>query len=296
MRAAVILAVATLGLCSALPARAETPEQLYFATRNAAIAKITAATDAYVAMPAEPRAAKGEAMDNMTALDTAERTKLEQQLRAIVGPVAIQRFVGSGALNLDALSKGDQGFGTLDGLTFTSADKKASVIVTTASIFQHWLVEHKNWWGKGNRDIPQQPAKAVKENGFYTQALVTDSAIIGFTVLPVRKPAGITIAFAMIGGRTQDAMPTEADEIYFAVARGTRVFIGQSRSIDPVGPIAACEAAHQAITDHPPDQDAKERMLQAKFLSCFAAQAKQQPTYAGALRTAQRIADSVALR
>jgi hypothetical protein len=326
MRTTVLMAVAALGLAS--PAGAETQEQRYFSARDAAIAKVTAAMDAYTAMPTEPpkekpaapekgkptaqdRAkaaaqdkakaaafdkAKAAALDKVIAMDKAERAKLEGEMREIVGPMPIAGFDKDGKLNLDGLIKGDQGFGALDGLTFTSSDKKASIIVTTTGIFPHWLAEHKDWWGKNSNDIPQQPGIAVQQNAFYTQALVTDSAIVGLTELHVRKPLGSVFVFAMLGGRTQDAIPEQADEIFVAMSRKGHVFVGQSKNIPAVGPIAACESARKAALDYRPSTDKKAKDLEAAFLKCFSSRARFQPNYAEALRAAQQMIDSVAAR
>jgi hypothetical protein len=294
LRIALLLAVATSGLCPPSRAGAQTPEKLYFAARDASIAEITVAMDAYSAIPDASRETKKAALDKATAMNDDALAKLEPQMRAIIGPVSIAGFDKDGKLNLDGLIKGDQGFGTLDGLTFASADKKTSIIVTTASIFQHWLVEHKDWWGKNSRDVPQQPARAVKENGFYTQALMTDAAIVGFFPLPIRKPAGAAFAFAMAGSRTQDAVPEQTDEIFFAVAKDGRVFIGQTRGFDPIGPIAACEPARKAAISPQRPDDRSQKKLEAKFVSCFAARAKQQPAYSGAVSAAQQLMDAIA--
>lgn len=295
MRAAVLTAVVALGLGLALssPASAQSTEQRYFSARDAAIAKVTGAMDAYSALPENPPKPKKDALDKVTAMNDAELAKLTEQMREAVGPVSISGFDSPGKINLDGLIKGDEGFGVLDGLTFTSADKKATIIVTTTGMFRHWLAEHKDWWGKNSDDIPKQPGRAVQQNAFYTQALVTDSAIVGFTELHVRKPLGSVFVYAMLGGRTQDAIPHETDEIYFAVGRRGHVFIGQSRNFAPVGPIPRCEAAWKAATS-PPEDDKARKNVESRYVKCFAGWARYQPNYADAVRTAQQLINSVA--
>lgn len=296
MRARILVTATILGLALQSLARAESREQRYLSTRDAAIAKVSAAMDSYTAMPAEPRKAKSEALHKISTMDEAERAKLEEQMRDIVGPMEISGFGPVGKLNFDGLIKGDQGFGTLDGLKFTSMDNKASVIVTTTDIFRRWLAEHKDWWGTNGESIPQQPGRAVQVNAFYTQSLLTDSAIIGFTELHIRKPLGSIFVFAMLGGRTQDAVPSQANEIFIAVGRGGRVFIGQSRGIDAVGPVAACDGARKAALDYRPSTDQKAKELQSRFLKCFSGWARYQPNYSEAVRAAQQLIDGVAAR
>src|SRR5579871_880808 len=47
---------------------------------------------------------------------------LEKQLRAIIGLPDIKGFAGDGKINLDTLYQGDEGFGMLDGLAYSSTD------------------------------------------------------------------------------------------------------------------------------------------------------------------------------
>jgi hypothetical protein len=332
MRAAVLTAVVTLAL--AFPVRAEPPEQRYFAARDAAIAKVTAAMEAYAAMAVEPPSgapavappaavkaaapawgkaamqqkakaialakakaaaqdkAKAAALEKVTALEKAEHAKLEADMREMVGPISIAGFDKEGKLNLGGLIKGDQGFGALDGLVFTSADNKASVIVTTTGAFRRWLAEHKNWWGPSGDSIPQQPGVAVQQNAFYTQALMSDAAIVGLTDLHVRKPLGSVFVYALLGARTQDALPREANEVFIAVGRRGNVFIGRAR-IEPVGPIPRCDATWKAAAA-PQDDDKARKKAETRFLKCFGSWARYQPRYGDALSAAQQIIYAVA--
>ena len=293
--------VAAALLLSSL-AGATTPEDLYVAGRDAAIAKLNAA------MKAEKRGPTDSYGANIGAIDDQARAQLEQQMRAIVGPVGIRGLKEEGTLNLDTLIEGDEGFGVLDGLIYSSADNKTSVIVTTDGLFHRWLVQHKDWWGKDSSDIPQEPAAAVREAAFYTQAVVTDAAIIRFAELPIRKPPGAAFAFAILAARSQSEIPAKADEIFVAAARGGRVFVGQTQRLAPVGPIASCdairaewvkksvEAAQKPKRDGTTQSDEADRLSaksEVEFLHCFSAQASRQPTFAAAVSTAQSLIDAI---
>lgn len=72
--------------------------------------------------------------------------------------------------------------------------------------------------------------------------MLTDSAILRFADLPIRKPAGAGFAYAMLASRTQDDVPHKADEIFVAVAQGGKVFIAYTKEYGAIGPIAACDA------------------------------------------------------
>ena len=87
----------------------------------------------------------------------------------------------------------------LDGMVYGGLDAKTRVIVTTDSLFKHWLNEHKDWWGKTG-DMPQEPSAAVKANNFYTQAVLTDSAILHFADLPHPQAGRRVVRLRHAGG------------------------------------------------------------------------------------------------
>jgi hypothetical protein len=98
----------TASLAVALPACwAVSPEENYFAARDAAIKKILAFEDAK----------EGE-----KATKEHERAfaDLERQPRTIVGPVSIKGLLASGTLNLGSLYTGDEGYGTLGGRVYVA--------------------------------------------------------------------------------------------------------------------------------------------------------------------------------
>jgi len=300
--AGAVLAVIVTTSMALTSAGAQTADEAYFAARDAAIARVTAANHPVGPTDPPPK----EAMEE----DTRSLAALEQQMRAIVGPVAIKGMAGDGAINLDTLNKGDEGFGLLDGMVYGGVDGKTRVIVTTESLFQHWLREHKDWWGTTGY-IPQDMSEAVRQNDFYTQAVLTDSAILHYADLPVRKPSGAAFAYAMLAARTQDRAPPTAFEIFVATAQGGRVFIAYTREFAPVGPIAACDAI-RADYDKKADEVAQQPDLDGKtpgdragelmakadseFLRCFAQQASQQSSFSAAAQAAQALLDRLPLR
>ena len=305
IRASAILAVmmaAGLGLPFA---REATPEEVYIAARDAAIVKIKAAVDAEKRGPMDNYGA------DILAVEKQARAGLEKQMRTIVGPVAIKGMEENGALNLDTLIEGDEGFGLLDGMVYGPVNGKTRVIVTTNSMFKRWLHQHKDWWGKDSADIPQEPSAAVKENAFYTQAVLTDAAIMRFAELPIRKPVGAAFAFAMLAARTQSEVPPKADEIFVAMAQGRRVFIAHTKEFRAVGPIVSCDAIRSDLfkksvkAAEEPGVDDKARReksdalsakSEAEFLRCFAEQASRQNGFAAATTAAQALINQLLLR
>lgn len=292
------LAVAIAAGLIVAPAAAATPaEDAYIAARDAAIAKVKAAADA------EPKNPTGGDDDKALALNNRELASLEKQIRVIVGPVSIKGLDGKSAINLDTLFPDDEDFGLLDGMVYGAVDAPTRVIVTTDGLFRHWLQEHKDWWGKNSPPLPQEPGAVVRDNDFYTQAVMTDSAIVRFADLPISRPANAAFAYAMLASRTQDDIPTKADEIFIALEQRGRLFIASTKDFRVVGPIPACEAirndfakkaADAAKSNDPAAQDKTDALSarsDAEFLQCFAAKAPQQAAYRGAVTATQTLID-----
>jgi hypothetical protein len=91
-------------IATAAPPAKEADDR-YIATRDAAIEKISAAYDA------------GNADDAARKAEDAASADLAAQIRAILNEPDRGGF-GPAKLNIDTFSKGDEGFGTLDGLRY----------------------------------------------------------------------------------------------------------------------------------------------------------------------------------
>jgi hypothetical protein len=286
------LAVLIVAAFIVTAAAAATLEEIYWAARDAAITKVKAAA------AAEPKNPTGSDDDKVIALENRELAGLEKQLRAIVGAVAIKGLDGKSAINLDTLNDGDEDFGLLDGMVYGGLDAKTRVIVTTDGLFRRWLQAHKNWAGS---DLPQDPSAAIKDQDFYSQAVLTDAAIVRYADLPITAPPGAGFAYAMLAARTQSDLPGKADEIFIALSQGGRVFVANTKEFNAVGPIAACDAirndlekraADAANANDPAAQDKADALSaqsDAEFLKCFAERAPQQAGFAAAMTAAQTL-------
>jgi hypothetical protein len=221
--------------------------------------------------------------------EARQRADLERRMRTIVGPPP-QGF-DTGKLNLGSLFKDDQGFGTLDGLRYTT-DGGTTMIVTTRTLLMRWLRAHENWW-KDER-LPQQPDEAFRAEAFYTQALDTDAAIVMFAEIPLagaQRPA-----FAMLAGRTQSEMPDAADEVIVAALKGERAFIAHA-ALERKLSIAPCSRqradaeakAEQTQAGDPGAGDALREQAEVEFQRCFAARAPQAPGFAATVLRAKAL-------
>ncbi len=285
-RFAPVLLIATVTAASAAPPAAE---DRYIATRDAAIEKLSAIYDA------------GKFDDAARKDEEAATADLTAQMAAILGESAREGF-GPTKLNLGSFYKGDEDFGTLDGLRFDAllgkngqkagadgtdgkyVEPKAHIVVTTQTLFERWLRAHKDWWGDKVKNVPQQMAKALSDESFYTQAISNGSAVVKFSTLPIARPAGAAFAFAMLAGRTQSEIPDAADEVIVAAIANGKVYVAEG-SIAPTVKIAACIAQKKA---EPMDENVRETS-EAAYARCFAQRAPQQPSFAQATKQAQAL-------
>jgi hypothetical protein len=285
-----------------------TPEERYIVARDAAIEKLQPIFDA------------GNADDAANKAEAAVVADLHTQMTAILGERTYKGF-GPAKLNLDTLYKGDEGFGMLDGLRFDAemgrggekagsndadgkyVEPRAHIIVTTPTMFERWLHGHKDWLDKGLKNVPQQIGAALRDGSFYTQAISTGAAAVNFGNLPIVKPPGAVLANAMLAGRTQDASPDAADEVFVSAITADRVYIAYG-SLEPPVKIAACltiradynKRAEQGDDDFrfkKIDKKAYDRLGNLRqrgedaYMRCFTQRAPQQPSFVEATKQAQ---------
>jgi hypothetical protein len=287
----------TLMLLFPAAANAASTEESYFATRDAYIDKL------------KPTEINVDVDERVLKQEQAAREDLERQLRRIVGTVEIKGFAGPGKSNLETLFKGDQGFGLLDGLLYSSADDKTHIVVSTDALLDHWLKEHKDWWGGTVANVPQEVGAVFKSEAFYTQVLQTDAAVFKYAELPVAKPGAAKLASAMLVARAQDLGPRTPDELIVAVLQGGRVFVVTAPASARIEPMPACEriwqeavrkstAAQEAYAkSEPKDEKLAEQSTRleeegdAAFRRCFAERATSHASFAMLTQQAQVLVD-----
>jgi len=273
------------------------PLDEYYAARDAYVAKFENADVTGVAAKKEENA----------------RVNLAQKLRSIVGTIDVQGLPKTGEINLDSLFKGDQGFGTLDGLVFTSKQNNTSVVISTVAILERWLKEHAGWWGPKQANVPLETTAAIREESFYTQAIKTDAAFFKFVEIPVTKPANAAAVYAMLSGRAQDNGLDKPDELIVTEISNGKIHIV---SVPPVGEIVtfpACDkiwqeslrkasepqeksSASDGKGEDESDVDASEKIRDdgyAAYRACFAEHAKQEKYFPALTKQAQEWAGLV---
>jgi hypothetical protein len=304
--AAIALMIALAQAGAAQPS----PEDRYIATRDAAIAKLSPLYDA------------GAPDDAATKAEAAAFADLLTQMNAILKEPARKGF-GPAKLNIETFYKGDEGFGTLDGLRFDAelgksgekaggngadgkyVEPRSHIIVTTQTLFERWLLAHKDWWDKGAKNVPQRIGSALRDESFYTQAISSGSAVINFNLLPLAKPANATFTYGILAGRTQSDIPDAADQVFVSALADGKVYVAYG-SIDPEVKIAECTAIRAGFNkrSEAADDDLRFKKISEKaydklgnlrqqgedaFRRCFTRRAPQQPSFAEATRQAQAL-------
>ena len=184
-------------------------------------------------------------------------------------------------------------------------EPKAHIIVTTQTMFARWLHEHKEWWDKGIKNVPQQIGAALKSESFYTQAISTGAAVINFNSLPIALPASSTSGYAMLAGRTQSEIPDDADEVFVSALADGKVYVAYG-SIVPKVQIPACmairagydkraEQAYEKFQRRELSKKAYDKLGNLRqqgedaFKRCFTRLAPAQPAFAEATKQAQAL-------
>jgi hypothetical protein len=276
----VAVLVATLAAAAAAPS---SPEDRYIAARDAAIEKISPIYDV------------GTFDDAAQKTEDAARAGLQAQMSAILGELHAGGF-GPPKLTLETFYKGDEGFGMLDGLRLDAeigksgepagrngadgnyVEPKTHIIVTTQTMFERWLRAHKDWWDKGLKNVPQQIGAALRDEGFYTQAISPDTAVVKFNALPMATPAGATMVHGFLAGRTQSDIPDAADLVFVSALANGKVYIAYGL-IEPKVRVAACMPIRADLSKR--GEDAYKR--------CFIQRAPQQASFIEAIRQAQAL-------
>ena len=258
-------------------------EDRYIAARDAAIERFSKIQDAATSDDATRKA------------EDAVRADLLAQMKTIVVEPDRKGF-GPAKLNLDTFYRGDEGFGALDGLHFDAelgdngekagengadgkyVEPRAHIIITTQTLFERWLREHKEWWDKGVKNVPQQIGAALKAESFYTQAISSGSAVVSFNSLPIAKPASTTFAYAMLAGRTQSEIPAAADQVFVSALANGKAYIAFG-TIKPKVQVKDCL---------PLRADFSEKAENA-YKRCFARRAPEQASFAEVTKQAQAL-------
>ena len=292
-----LIAVVVTALLIPDAADAAAPEENYLAARDRSI-KILAASRK-----------RGTPDKQLAAQHTRALADLEQQLRRVIGTVALKGFAQPGKINLEGLVEGDQDFGMLDGLVYVSDDKKARIVVTTQDLLKSWLRAQRS--GKGER-LPEGIAPALRFAPFYTRALGGGAAFGGFAEVPAWPDTGF--ASALLVARAQDIGPRNPRELIVALVRGQHVYIVSTDAAAAIAPMPECEAlwpelkkksdaAYEAYrASGMKDKGILDRLHKAEdetdaaYRRCFAERAPRDPNFKALVAQAKGIVDALPMK
>ena len=278
---------------------AASPEDDYIAARDKAIAAIAALNSA------------NAAIETIDAENEKALADLQQRLAGIVGPLAVKDFLPAGTINIESLSDSDIGYGMLDGLRYTKGDDGPSLVASTRGLLERWL-KAKAAETDESFKLPAGIDEALKVDGFYTQAINSDAAFEGTLDFPLKKPEGSDIAFARLGGWTQDIGPIYEQQVIVTLVKGNSVRIIAAPAAPAVPKIAACDAVWAAAdaaaqkfqADYQASDPKDEKVFDAAntawdkgdsdYRACMSQHLPEDPAFPALLAQAQALADQMA--
>jgi hypothetical protein len=264
MRCIVDAFVALLVLLAASAAGAQTPapdpaaSQAYLAARQGAVAEL-------------------EAMAPGRAKETADGQflgSLQPVLQEAVGPIPMPAGFDREMMMVPGTLCCGVGLWMLDGFMFFSPSGPGQVLVTTETLFRHWLQIHA-------RNEPTE--QALVSGNVLSKAIASDWRVTTFTpVLPIAKPADANLAVAALAFGNQGVVQGPPQQIVVSVIKGGRVYVAfvDRRATDP--PITMCGALYE-----------KDRS-QTAFDRCWAEHSRGENAFPALTREAQVLADRLA--
>ena len=258
-------------------ALAASPEAAYVAARDKAIAEIKALEDAKASESA------------LQAAEDKASADLVKQLKAIIGPVAIEGFAAPDQLNI-ALSQHQQGYEDLDGLASYGKEKQV-LVVTTRSLTQAWLEANASDKDKTKRQ-PTGIDAAARGADFYNGSLYSDVTFSKYADLPIAKPVGADLAVAALGETSQGFEAELPDTIVVTIVKGDRVFVASVTGKTPIGKIRAC-APLWAKAQHGGSADAEDK-AEISYRACFIQHAPKEGFFADLTKEAQSLVARIA--
>ncbi|ESX59746.1 hypothetical protein X760_16130 [Mesorhizobium sp. LSHC422A00] len=278
---------------------AASPEDDYVAARDKAMADIAALNSA------------NAAIETIDAENEKALADLQQRLAGIIGPLAVKDFPPTGTINIESLSDSDIGYGMLDGLRYTKDDDGPSLVATTRGLLERWLQSRTAETDESFK-LPAGIDEALKLDAFYTQAINSDAAFEGTLDFPLKKPEGADIAFARLGGWTQDVGPIYEQEVIVTLVKGNSVRSIAAPAAPAVPKIAACDAvwaaadaAAQKFQEAYQASDLKDEKAfessnaawdkgDSDYRACMAQRLPADPAFPALLAQAQALANQIA--
>ncbi|ALM82091.1 hypothetical protein [Bordetella sp. N] len=209
-------------------------------------------------------------------LDQQALLKLQETLRTLIGPVQLKGFAGDGKISLETLEKGEEGWGGLDGLAYTSTSGDRHLIVTRKPLLQAWLATFE-----AEVKMPADLPSAVANDSYYSGAFNDGTSVYKYADLPVKVAKADTVAKAILFRQSQDqAAPRPPDQIAVTVIQGDRAYLLWQKTT--ARDIAECKNAYKPGISE-----------EGEFEQCYARKLPAQSGYDALLKQAQAMADEL---
>jgi hypothetical protein len=251
----------------AAPAFAQTPEEAYFAGRNAASAELKQMAQGPEYNPTKDLGKPELFTPAFHREYEARRRGVEGLLRPLLGPLPpLPGFAKAGLLNPALCCYGR--FGALDGLSFEGSGGNR-LIVSTPALVRHWLNEASDFWTIDNK--PSNDLSTLFQTpSFFLWSRASDWEVRKLIDLPI----GLTDNASALGAFLSVAAPG-ANWIALAVAKGDRVYVSFTQPRTRLARIAACEGVPAAT-----------------YGNCWRDHASEQPWFGDLLLEVVTLADS----
>lgn len=147
--------------------------------------------------------------NGLFVLDSGVRHRLAPLARAIVGRFDVPGLLQPGIFNVNTLLPGSEDSFLADGMRYSSADGKTSVLVSTPDLIRIWR--------RGD------PIKTLRSLEPLNSVFPADGGITPYAVIPIAKPGRVLAAVLM--ARQQDYGPSDPDEILLSLVRGRQLVV-----------------------------------------------------------------------
>lgn len=247
---------------------AAAPEDDYVAARDAAIAKIESEAK-------NPKADVSKLKQNALA-------DLERRMHAMIGQLSAYTAKGNivGLLSEnDAEADASSGV-SLDALHFMDEGRNPEVYVTTEGLLARWLSKPADWWTQTGK-TPPSIEKALTNEDFYTNAVNGPAGFSKTLNLPIKKPASVDFAVALLGAWAEERPVMSEQSIIVALQKGGKVYIALDDA-KKYKPIPACEA----ILNKEPNKD-----MYDAYRACYIRRIPKQAFLPALVKEAEEIAD-----
>ena len=225
---------------------------------------------------------------------------LENQLKAIIGPIIVKGFSTQGEFSwVTLMDNYYEGLQPIDGLRFESKGKE-TLIVTSKDLLKYYLKLH---------EFPIKFSELSKTGNFFASVLENDAAVNYFSEIPVKSANNQTYASVFLGLSAQDIGDFTPENLYIFVAKGNQILMVVAPTNIKVNQIPQCKeiwdasakSSEQALKIYRASNLKNEKAFEdhtryeqkgfEEYKECYGREVKNQQFFAPLTNQAQSIID-----